>query len=84
MPRLSRAMANKAMVIRSPAVRSMSISLGEGVSVISAARAASSSVVFPIADATTTTSVSDRRVASTRSATAAILWTSATEEPPYF
>src|SRR5919107_623100 len=50
-------MASRAMEMRSPAVRSMSSSRPAGSSVICAAWSSSSSVVSPIAETTTTTSL---------------------------
>src|SRR5829696_1254731 len=72
------------MLIRSPAVSSMSSSRPGGSGVTCWARSSSSSVVSPIADTATTTSWPSRRVATIRSATRLIRSASATEEPPYF
>ena len=72
------------MAIRSPAVSSMSSSRGSGMGAISEAIANSSSVVCPMAETTTTTSLPASRAATTRSATAWIRSTDPTEVPPYF
>ena len=82
--RALRAMESSAIEIRSPAVRSMSSSRRAGLSVTSRASLRRSSVVSPMADTTTTTSLPPAFVVATRSATLRILSTSATEEPPYF
>ena len=55
-PRLPIAIASTAMLIRSPAVSSMSSSRAGGSGETSFARSMSSSVVSPIAETTTTTS----------------------------
>src|SRR6476619_1762415 len=81
-PRLPIAIASSAIEIRSPAVSSMSSSRGTGSGETCSARSISSSVVSPIADTTTTTSLPARRVSAMRWATR--LTPSATEEPPYF
>src|SRR5438034_9060372 len=83
-PRALRAIESSAIEMRSPAESSMSSSRRAGLSVSFLARARSSSVVSPIADTTTTTSLPAAFVVATRSATLRILSTSATEEPPYF
>src|SRR6478672_5449701 len=78
------AMASSAIEMRSPAVSSMSNSRPPGTGTICSARSISSSVVSPIADTTTTTSLPARLVATMRSATRLIRSASATDEPPYF
>ena len=70
--------------MRSPAVRSMSSSRPEGSGATSVARSTSSSVVSPIAETTTTTSLPALRVSTMRLATRLMLTASATEDPPYF
>src|ERR1035437_3248311 len=77
-------MQRSAIVIRSPALSSMSTSRVGGVKLTSAAKRTSSSVVFPMALTTTTTSSSARRLRATWSATARIRSESATEVPPNF
>ena len=54
-PRLEIAIANNAIEIRSPAVKSMSSSRPSGIGVTAFARSINSSVVSPIALTTTTT-----------------------------
>ena len=54
--RLAIAIATRAIEMRSPAVRSMSISRGGGMGLTCSARSSSSSVVSPIAETTTQTS----------------------------
>ena len=83
-PRLAMAMATRAMEIRSPAVRSMSISRAGGRGLTSSARSSSSSVVSPIAETTTHTSLPALRVSTIRRATRLMLSASARDEPPYF
>ena len=83
-PRLAIAIATSAIEIRSPAVSSMSSSRGGGSGLTCWARSRSSSVVSPIADTTTTTSLPDFLVATIRWATRLIPAASATDEPPYF
>ena len=78
------AMQSSAMEMRSPEVRSMSISRAVGASATSWASRSSSSVVLPIAETTTTTSLPARRVRTTCSATARMRSASATDEPPNF
>ena len=78
------AIASSAMLIRSPAVSSMSSSRPGGSGVTCWARSSSSSVESPMAETATTTSWPSRRVATMRSATRLIRSASATEEPPYF
>src|SRR4028119_2064102 len=77
-------MASSAMEMRSPAVSSMSSSRPGGSSVIWAAWSISSSVVSPIAETTTTTSLPACFSATMRSATRLTWAAEATEEPPYF
>src|SRR6266536_728410 len=83
-PRSLMAMASSDMAIRSPAVRSMSSSRRFGNGESRWAIASSSSVVWPIAETTTTTSYPSRRASTTRSATAPMRSTVSTEVPPYF
>src|SRR5438270_10777437 len=78
------AMASSAMLIRSPAVSSMSSSRPGGSSVIWAAWSSSSSVVSPIAETTTTTSSPFFLAVTMRSATRLMRSALATEDPPYF
>lgn len=82
-PRDSMAIATSALEMRPPAVSSMSISRG-GEGHTARARSSSSSVVSPIAETTTTTSLPWRFVSTMRSATRRIRSASATEDPPYF
>src|SRR5688572_21636715 len=84
MPRAFRAMERSAIEMRSPAERSMSSSRRAGLSLTCLARDNRSSVVSPMAETTTTTSLPADLAAATRSATFWIFWTSATDEPPYF
>src|ERR1035437_5754268 len=77
-------MQRSAIVIRSPALSSMSTSRVGWVKLTSAARRTSSSVVFPMALTPTTTSSSARQLRATWSATARIRSESATEVPPNF
>ena len=83
-PRDSMAMATSALEIRSPAVSSMSNSRGGGAGQTCRARSSRSSVVSPIADTTTTTSLPARLVSTMRSATRRMRSASATDDPPYF
>ena len=83
-PRRWIAIAVSAIEMRSPAVSSMSISRAGGSGLTAEARVINSSVVFPIADTTTTTSWPPALVAQILSATAEILSGEATELPPYF
>src|SRR5207249_723380 len=83
-PRALRAMDRRAIDMRSPAESSMSSSRRAGLSVSFLASASSSSVVSPMAETTTTTSLPAALALATRSATWRILSTSATDEPPYF
>src|SRR5437773_2465875 len=78
------AIASRDIAMRSPAVSSRSSSRGLGAGVMPWAIASSSSVVSPIAETTTTTSLPARRDSSTRSATARMRLLSATDVPPYF
>ncbi len=78
------AMASSAIEMRSPVVSSMSISRASGIGVTSCARSTSSSVVSPIAETATTTSLPALRVSTMRLATRLMLSASATLEPPYF
>jgi len=68
-PRASMAIATSALEIRSPAVSSMSISRGGGAGDTCWARSSRSSVVSPIAETTTTTSLPSLCVRTIRSAT---------------
>src|SRR5205814_1431921 len=77
-------MASSAIEIRSPAVSSMSSSRPGGSGLTWCARSSSSSVVSPMADTITHTSLPALRVATMRSATRLIRSASDTEEPPYF
>jgi hypothetical protein len=83
-PRRLIAIARSAMAMRSPADRSMSSSRRGGSSCTSRASFNNSSVVWPIAETTTTTSWPAARVATTRSATLPSFAGVATEVPPYF
>src|SRR5678815_933389 len=76
------AMERRAMLIRSPHVRSMSSSRRGGSEDIRLARERSSSVVSPMAETTTTIWCPSARLAATRAATLRMRSTSATEEPP--
>ena len=78
------AMHSSAAEMRSPEVSSMSISRAEGSPATSWARRSRSSVVLPMADTTTTTSLPARRVRTTCSATARRRSASATDVPPNF
>src|SRR3954467_15165342 len=81
---LRMAMARSAIEIRSPAVSSMSSSRGAGMGVTSCARSSSSSVVSPMAETATTTSLPALRVSTMRLATRLMLSALATDDPPYF
>jgi hypothetical protein len=72
------------MEIRSPELSSMSTSRVGWTELTSSASRINSSVVWPMALTTTTTSSPKRRVRATWSATARILSASATEVPPNF
>ena len=78
------AMARSAMETCSPVASSMSTSRSGGVGVTSWASRSRPSVVFPMAETTTTTPWPALAVSTTRRATPRIFWASATEEPPYF
>ena len=78
------AIATSALLIRSPAVSSMSISRGGGAGLTCSARSSSSSVVSPIAETTTTTSLPSLCVRTIRSATRLMRSASWTDDPPYF
>ena len=78
------AMATSAIEMRSPAVISMSSSRGAGTGLTSWARSRSSSVVSPIADTATTTSLPAFFVSAMRRATRLMLSASASDDPPYF
>ena len=83
-PSAEMAIATSALEIRSPEVSSMSSSRAGGDGDTCWARSISSSVVSPIAETTTTTSLPSLRVATIRSATRLIRSAVATDEPPYF
>src|SRR5699024_2000963 len=78
------AMASTALEMRAPEGSRMSISRCGGDGQTWSARSRSSSVVSPIADATTTTSSPAFRVSTILSATRRIRSADSTEEPPYF
>ena len=78
------AIATSELEMRSPAVSSMSISRSGGTGLTRCARSSSSSVVSPIAEHTTTTSLPALRVATIRSATRLIRSAFSSDEPPYF
>src|SRR5450759_2285450 len=77
-------MANRAIEMRSPAVRSMSISRPGGIGLTCLARSSSSSVVSPMAETTTQTSWPALRVSTILRATRLMLSASVTDDPPYF
>lgn len=83
-PRLAMAMASSAIEMRSPAVSSMSSSRAGGSGLTCFALSIRSSVVSPMAETTTTTSLPAFFVATMRWATRLTHSASATEEPPYF
>src|SRR5688572_4921893 len=83
-PSSATAMARSAVEMISPAWRSMSISRRSGWNVISRERLMRESVVFPMAETTTTTGRPSRLRAATLRATFFMCWDVATEEPPYF
>ena len=83
-PSAEMAIATSALEIRSPEVSSMSSSRAGGDGETCWARSISSSVVSPIAETTTTTSLPSLRVATIRSATRLIRSAVPTDEPPYF
>ena len=78
------AIATSAFEMRSPEVSSMSISRAGGAGHTWFARSSSSSVVSPIAETTTTTSLPARLVSTIRSATRRMRSAEETELPPYF
>ena len=77
-------MATSAIEMRSPAVSSMSSSRGGGCGLTSLARSSSSSVLSPIADTATQTSLPAFLASAIRRATRLMLSASASDEPPYF
>ena len=83
-PKDAIAMATRALETRSPAVRSMSISRAGGTGLTCSARSRSSSVVSPMAEQTTTTSLPCFLVSTIRSATLRMRSADSSEEPPYF
>ena len=83
-PRSLIAIAHSAQEIRSPVDRSMSISRGSGRRETSSAIATSSSVVFPRADRTATTSWPASFARTMRPAARLRRSASATEVPPNF
>ena len=83
-PNLLMAMASSAIEMRSPADSSMSISRAGAESVTCPARSRSSSVVSPMAETTTTTSLPAFWASTTLRATRLMPSASATEEPPNF
>ena len=83
-PSCAIAIATSAIEIRSPAVSSMSSSRGGGSGVTCSARSRRSSVVSPMAETTTTTSLPALRVLTMRCATRLMPVASATDDPPYF
>src|SRR4029077_11461501 len=83
-PSAEMAMATNALEIRSPEVSNMSSSRAGGDGDTCCARSISSSVVSPIAETTTTTSLPSLRVATIRSATRLMRSAVPTDEPPYF
>jgi hypothetical protein len=88
-PSCAMAMVSSAAAMRSPAVSSMSISLGcrlpaRSSPVTCAASSVSSSVVCPMAETTTTRSSPRARARATRRATARIRSGEPTEVPPNF
>ena len=83
-PRSRMAMHKRAAEMRSPDVRSMSISLGCGLSDTARASSMRRSVLSPMADTTTHTRSPLPAVRTTRRATLRIFSGSATEVPPNF
>ena len=83
-PRSFTAIETSAIEIRSPAVRSMSISRGWERGETWRASWIRSSVASPIAETTTTRSAPPRRVRTIRSATFWMRSGDPTEVPPYF
>src|SRR5689334_24334979 len=77
-------MATNAIEIRSPAVSSMSSSRGGGCGLTWLARSSSSSVLSPMAETATQTSLPAFLASAIRRATRLMLAASASEEPPYF
>ena len=83
-PRAFTAIASSDIAIRSPAVSSMSSSRGSGIGVSSEAISKSSSVVSPIAETTTTTSLPGLAGADDPVGDALDPLGVPTEVPPYF
>ena len=83
-PRSLIAIETSAIEMRSPAVSSMSSSRGSGLEETCAARAISSSVVWPIAETTAQTLFPASAVRTIRRATRLISSGPATDVPPYF
>ncbi len=83
-PRAWIAIATSALEMRSPAVSSMSSSRGGGAGETWSARSSRSSVVSPMAETTTTTSLPSLCVRTMRSATFLMRSASCTDDPPYF
>ncbi len=83
-PNSCNAILNRAMEICSPVESNISISRREGFDEISLANFTNPSVVFPIAETTTTTELPPCTVLRTRPATALMRSTDPTEDPPYF
>ena len=83
-PRSFMAMAKTAIEIRSPAVSNISSSRPGGFGETCLARSIKSSVVSPIAETTTTTSLPARLVSTIRLATRKIPGASETDDPPNF
>ena len=83
-PAACSAIDSRAIDTCSPVARSMSISRWGGFALIALARPVSSSVVWPMAETTTTSSLPSSRLAATRAATAWMRSTFATEVPPNF
>src|SRR5579885_775608 len=83
-PRSMIAIETSATAIRSPAVRSMSCSRGCGSDETRRASSISRSVVSPIAETTTQTSLPASAASTTRRATRLISSGPATDVPPYF
>ena len=77
-------MATSAIEMRSPAVSSMSSSRGGGCGLTWLARSSSSSVLSPMADTATQTSLPAFLASAIRRATRLMLAASASDEPPYF
>ncbi len=83
-PRSEMAIATRAIEIRSPAVSSMSSSRAGGTGLTPPARSSSSSVVSPIAETATTTSLPAFFCSTIRRATRFTAAASESDEPPYF